>query len=117
MTNLFTIHLACNDENGNFAGRVEAIQIDGLAQFEGDALTYTAGVWPQIDGLRVQSHGYSHWVGNIMWDAIQLDLDDTNRLCALLYRNHWTIIEADWQLFEAYDRGCDCRAALAEVSQ
>ena len=112
---MFTIHLACNDANGNFAGQVEAIQIDGLAQFEGDPLSCKLGAWPVIDGLRVQSHGYSHWVGNIMWDAITLDLEDTARLCALLYRNHWTIIEADWALFQAYDRGCDCRAVLQET--
>jgi hypothetical protein len=31
----------------------------------------------------------------------------------LLHRNHWTIIEADWELYQAYDRGCDCFAALA----
>lgn len=110
--NMFTIHLACNDEHGNFSGRVEAIQIDDLAQFEGDALTYTPGAWPVIEGLRVQSHGEQHWVGNICWDAIRLDLEDTNRLLALLHRNHWTIIEGDYELFAAYDRGCDCTAAL-----
>ncbi len=109
---MFTIHLACNDTNGNQTRRIEALQIDGLAQFEGDALSYTPGPWPQIGGVRVQSHGYGHWVGNIMWDAIQLDLEDTNRLLALLHRNHWTIIEADYALYQAYDRGCDCRTAL-----
>jgi hypothetical protein len=33
----------------------------------------------------------------------------------LLHRNHWSIIEGDWALFQAYDRGCDCLAALEGV--
>jgi hypothetical protein len=112
---MFNVQIACNDDNGNQTGKIDAIQIEGIAEFEGDALSYTPGRWPLIEGLRVQSHGEQHWVGNWCWDAIRLDLEDTNRLLFLLHRNHWSIIEGDWALFQAYDRGCDCLAALEGV--
>jgi hypothetical protein len=112
---MFNIHLACNDLNGNQSGRVDAIQIDGLAQFEGDALRCTLGAWTDIDGLRVRSHGRMSWVGNMLWEVIRLDLEDTARLVALLHRNHWTIIEADYDLYTAYDRGLDCTPVLAAL--
>lgn len=108
MTNtLIGIDLACNDDRGNFAGGVEAVQIGDLAQLEGDPIDCTDPTRSTvtIDGLAIESHGYIPWHGNMAWDAIRVSLVDAARLMTHLRARHWTIIEADSRLFAAYDHG------------
>ena len=113
---MYRISLACNDTSGNFAGRVEAIQVDDLLQLEGDPLRLALGVRTIIEGLDVRAHGYIQWLGNIMWDAIRLDEHDTARLLEHLRRKHWTVIEGDAALFHAYEDGmADMAAALQKA--
>ncbi len=112
---MYTISLACNDDGGNFAGRVDAITIDDVIQLEGDPLRIAIGKTTIIEGMVVRARGHTTWYGNMMWDAIRQDAHDTARLLEHLRRKHWTIIEGDAALFNAYDTGGDMAAALAGV--
>lgn len=84
------VDLACNDDHGNFASGVEAVQIGDLCQLEGDPIDCTdpARHTVAIDGLMLESHGYIPWHGNMCWDAIRLSLTDAARLIAHLRSRH-----------------------------
>lgn len=113
---MYCIDFACNDDQGNFSGRVDAIRVDDLLQLEGDPLRLALGVQTIIEGMSVRARSYIQWHGNVVWDAIQLDEHDTARLLEHLRRNHWTVIEGDTYLVAAYDSGMDDMAvALQKV--
>ncbi len=104
---MYAISLACNDDHGNFSGRVDAIHIDDLLQLEGDPLRLALGAQTIIEGLAVRARGYIQWYGNWCWDAIKLDEHDTARLIEHLRRKHWTVLEGYANLVAAYDSGMD----------
>jgi hypothetical protein len=104
---LIAVDLACNDDRGQFASGVEAVQIGDVLSLEGDPIDCTDPTRSTvtIDGLALESHGYIPWHGNMAWDAIRVSLDDACRLIAHLRARHWTVLEGDARLFAAYDDG------------
>lgn len=80
------VHLACNDDRGNFAGELYEVQfhepggdvlltldfdpLDGLSfEWLGDQLRFEtdAHVW------WFTASGHARWVGNICWDATSME--------------------------------------------
>lgn len=113
---LISVDLACNDDRGNFASGVEAVQIADVLQLEGDPIDCTdpSRHTVMIDRLALESHGYIPWHGNMAWDAIRVSLTDACRLIAHLRNRHWTIVEGNARLFAAYDDGQPITAGLLE---
>lgn len=114
---LICVDLAGNNDAGNWQGWIEAVQIGDVIQLEGGDLACSI---PDaraviIEGMSVQSHGYIPWHGNMAWDAVRVSLADAARLLEHLRRKHWTVIEGEATLFQAYDDGAPLEAALRKA--
>lgn len=114
------VDLAVNNDAGNFSGRLDAVAIGDVAQFDGDPLTAALAPGPHvitIEGCELRYYRSITWHGNMAWNGYEMTIAEAARLLETLRRNHWTCIEADARLFDAYDRGAALEAVLMEVLQ
>lgn len=99
-----TVHFACNDSRGNFAGFTTAVDFQCVDDSHVSLLT------PYLDtvdvfglrGAELTIHGRSfpfsgrrRWTGNMAWDSVDVSLVDARSLFEHLVAHGWTIDEAD----------------------
>jgi hypothetical protein len=117
-----TVMLACNDyRNGNFQGFIEQVQLLDLIELEGDPLRVSFSRGPKNPllvvepGLLIQTYDHKEWVGNWCWDAVRLSIPDTFQLLEHLRAQHWSCLEAEVSLMDAWENKAPMLEYLREV--
>lgn len=118
------LHVACNDaDNGNFAGRIEAFQIER----KGDRidLELTGGRAPRLTALepnrfRAFRHVFGHsgwntWVGNWCWDRLRVSVPDAALFLYLGRRYGFTVDGCVGQAAISLDNLIDADAPSALI--
>lgn len=89
-----SVHLACNDERGNFAsevtsielysGQVHELTVTVLEAFRLSLEPFHLRIVDPHDGvglaLRTLSSTPAKWVGNMAWDAVGMPLEEASKL-------------------------------------
>ena len=123
---MITVSFCCNDpDNGNFDGRVAAVEIHGM---EGCNVTLEPRTYPaprfdwldsppkphdsretagfKVARFRFRCAPYKSWYGNWCWDAVKMSGVEVLRLCKVLRNSgSWGCSEADVAFSEAWDKG------------
>jgi hypothetical protein len=102
------VGLCCNDgRNGAPTGFAEYVAIDDVIQLEGDHTPVPcrrlSDTVLHIAGLDLPTFGYVTWYGNICWDGAVLTELDTWRLLEALRHAGWGCLEAQAELYDAWD--------------
>lgn len=86
---MITVHFACNDERGRFTGKFDAVDFrdgDGhVVSLEGPKTSLSI----EADRIRVSRWSYARggwqkYVGNIIWDAVNLSVPGARLLLTRL---------------------------------
>jgi hypothetical protein len=89
-----SVMFCCNDDRGNFTGRVEQVEVANDIRLVG--LPRKMAVMPTM--VKVSRHTYEcsdfvPWVGNIFWDACSMSESEALRLVRDLITSGWTVEE------------------------
>lgn len=94
---VYRVMFCCNDDRGNFAGRVEEIEVGDLVRIVAvNAPTFR--VLPR-DQIKIGRRYYatrgewSEWVGNIFWNSVSMREEEALRLVRELLANGWAVEE------------------------
>lgn len=92
------VMLCCNDDRGDFAERVEAVEIGDEIRLVGPSRVLRfEGVGPamrvRVGRRKYPCRGHAVWVGNIFWDATSMSLEVARELVSYLLANGWTVEE------------------------
>lgn len=93
----YTVMLCCNDERGNFTGRVEQVSIEDEIRLE-SRTERGLGVAFDRSLLRVSRRyfrcsNHQSCVGNIFHDAVSMEKDSAKLLVEYLIERGWSITE------------------------
>jgi hypothetical protein len=108
------LHLACNDDRGNFADAVYSVEFfddSGMVlQLMGDPLDGSPlernpdGTLVFSDGgsfIKIHYEGWTHWAGNMAWDATQVSGPDAEALARFLlqhgYQAEEYVCDSKWE--------------------
>jgi hypothetical protein len=99
------VMLCCNDwRDGNFEGRAECVEIEGLKMQGGSIrVNHENGVL-QFGRLKVKA-SYKTWVGNWCWDMATVSAVDARRMLNYLIRQKWHCEEGACGLFDKINAG------------
>jgi hypothetical protein len=109
------VMLAVNDDNGNFSGHVAKIEIGdamdleapGFCVEDGPPIEYLPGPFPSrkivLCGRRFPVKGYRSWVGNIIWDKVEMSGTAVVILLNLLKREGWNCVDAETRMFNLFE--------------
>lgn len=92
----YTVMLCCNDERGNFTGRVEQVSIGDEIHLEATGRAPTLRFEPEfikVGRARFDCRSHQTWVGNVFWDAVNMDEVAAANLVEHLLSLGWTITE------------------------
>jgi hypothetical protein len=101
---VITVHFACNDSRGNFAGVASAADFQGVDDSHVSLLSpyLDSGEVLGLDDSALTIHGRSYpcsrrrrWTGNMAWDSVDIQLEDARSLFVHLLNHSWTVDEAD----------------------
>lgn len=122
------VMLAVNDpQNGNFAGDCISVDISDVIRVGGDeaalpvAFVHDRSASANLGGVlvieteRYRYWNYRGWVGNWCWDAARMKVEDVAKLLEQLRSAHWTCVEAESALFDAWKTGEPLAPALAKA--
>lgn len=106
---MIKLHFACNDDNGNHTGIVEAVEIEDVIYLEGEAVSLTLGQHNIINiaGLSFDISGYSRYIGNICWDCATLETAYAATIINYLRTLGWFCTEAESKIFDKFSSGQD----------
>lgn len=112
------VHIACNDDRGNFAG--EAYKVEIFQERDGDPLITLGTDCMEGSGIEMSwgengvitigkcepspffGKGRTHWVGNMGWDATSMEASAVTRFVEKLIELGMQVEQ--WQLVEPWDR-------------
>lgn len=111
------IGLCCNDDHGNFAGKVDAINVRALdlqlecPMWEGHSCRFDK----QSQRVKISRRWFAYqyyreWVGNWAWDEIEMDLAEASRLLNYLRKLGWTWSAGYTEACEMWDSEEDITA-------
>lgn len=101
---MITVHLACNDSRGNFAGSASAVDFQGVDDSHVSLLApyLDSGEVLGLDQGSLEIHGRyfpcsrrRRWTGNVAWDSVDMQLSEARALLQLLIVHGWTVEEND----------------------
>lgn len=106
---LALVHIACNDyRNGNFCGRLEAVQYNELelvCAAGSVAISFLPQQRVRISRRVFEYVGRKAWVGNWCWDAISMPKKEAHRLIGYLREaGRWQCEGGPVRLCDWYDR-------------
>lgn len=88
---LLHVSFACNDDRGNFAGRIEEVSIEKVElHLEGPSIVYREEDRRLLVGRRRFDHlGTTVWVGNWCWNGAYMHSAEARRLVKYLIERGW----------------------------
>jgi hypothetical protein len=117
-TDRLSVSFCCNDEHGNLLDVVTAVEVGELIQLEGpidfdddDLRATTSFSWYRwfpaavvIDGELFFHRGRKRHVGNLLWDAAEMDRAEVVRLLNHLRKlGGWSCLSAETSMFAAWE--------------
>lgn len=91
---VYRVMLCCNDERGDFTGRVESVEVSDEIRLSGPARTLRF----LDDRIKVGRRTYpcrdrAVMVGNVFWDAVSMAEGAARELVEYLKASGWTVEE------------------------
>ncbi len=108
MSDTMVVMLAVNDNNGNFTGELEEVDISDVIRIDCNEEPPRIEYHLPLSRIFVGSEVYEiisfrGWVGNMVWDAVRMKTGDAVRLLEQLRKEGWYCEEAESTLFDAWD--------------
>lgn len=90
----YRVTFCCNDDRGNFTGRVSDIHVGREIMLSGSS----RAVRFLSDGVKVGKHtyscsNYSVWTGNLFWDSVSMSTASARLLVETLLATGWKVEE------------------------
>lgn len=97
---IYSVMFCCNDERGNFTGRVEAIEVGEEIRLvwpsdRAPTLRFRDSTPPtvQVGRRNYPCRGRQCWVGNVCWDATSMEADTAHLFVDHLLASGWVVEE------------------------
>lgn len=112
MARFVQVCFACNDDHGDFAGKVESISVDiGSWQMDIERTHVGEVKFAQGDDHTIRIHrqtfkyrSMAYWVGNWCWNGYALPYREYRRLIRLLKANGWHCTSGLVRWSDAFER-------------
>lgn len=114
------VMLAVNDNNGNFTGLVEQVDIADIIRidcgFSPAKIRYNLSLSSiVIEGEVYGVTGYRTWVGNMAWDGVRMPVASAANLLEQLRVLGWMCEEAEERMYDAWDKNDKLKHILKKL--